>query len=405
MDGIKVVEAAGYLFVPVAAAILADWGAEVIKVEHPRTGDPYRGLRNDFVKPGLPNPMLELPNHGKRSLGLDLTTPEGLELMYELLADADVFVTSFMEEPLRRLKLDYETVRKLNPRIVYARGSGFGTRGPDADKPGFDGAATWTRGGLMWRMTPPGADRPVGQPGSVGDLTGGLSVALGVSAALFQRERTGEAQQVDVSLYGVGIYLSSQSIGAANLGLDYATSGPVGVRNPLVNSYRTADDRWLMLCMLQPDPYWADFCTHIDREDLIDDPRFNVLDVRDAHCDELVKILEETFAARTLDAWREAFATLKGVWSPALSAREIVDDPQVAANGYFPEVLDGTGEVMRAPDGTVFRSATAPVQFGGETIGQLRNMPEAGQHTEEILLERGRDWETIARLKEAGVIT
>ena len=219
---------------------------------------------------------------------------------------------------------------------MYARGSGFGTRGPDADKPGFDGAATWARGGLMWRMTPPDAPKPVGQPGSVGDLTGGLSVALGVSAALFQRERTGVAERVDVSLYGVGIYVSSQSVGAANLGLDYKTSGPVGVRNPLVNSYRTADNRWLMLCMIQPDPYWADFCLHIDRADLVDDSRFTNTDNRDAHCAELVKILEETFASRTLDAWRDAFRTLKGVWAPALSAREIVDDPQVAANEYLP---------------------------------------------------------------------
>jgi crotonobetainyl-CoA:carnitine CoA-transferase CaiB-like acyl-CoA transferase len=257
----------------------------------------------------------------------------------------------------------------------------------------------------MWRMTPPDAPEPVGQPGSVGDLTGGLSVALGVSAALFQRERTGVAEQVDVSLYGVGICVSSQSVGAANLGLDYKTSGPVGVRNPLVNSYRTADGRWLMLCMLQPDPYWADFCLHIDRVDLVDDSRFTNIDNRNAHCAELVTILEETFASWTLDAWRDAFRTLKGVWAPALSAREIVDEPQVAANEYLPEVHDAAGEVVRAPDGTVFRSATAPVQFGGQTVGPLRAMPESGQHTEEILLERGREWETIGRLKEAGVIT
>ncbi len=405
MDGVKVVEAAGYLFVPVAGAVLADWGAEVIKVEHPFTGDPYRGLRNDFVKPGLPNPMLELANHGKRSIGIDLATPEGLELMYELLGEADVFLTSFMMEPLRRLKLDYESVVKVNPRIVYARGSGFGTRGPDADKPGFDGAATWTRGGLMWRMTPPDADQPVQQPGSVGDLNGGLSVALGVSAALFKRERTGEPQRVDVSLYSVGMYISSQSIGAANLGLDYLRSGRVGPRNPLVNTYRTGDERWLMLCMIQPDPYWADFCEHIDRDDLIDDPRFKDIDVRDEHCDDLVKILEDTFASRTLDEWREAFATLQGVWSPALSASEIVADPQVAANDYFPEVLDAEGKPVTAPDGTVFRCVTAPVQFNGETVGPLRAMPSAGQHTEEILLERGHDWPAIIQLKEAGVIT
>jgi crotonobetainyl-CoA:carnitine CoA-transferase CaiB-like acyl-CoA transferase len=405
LDGVKVVEAAGYLFVPVAGAILADWGAEVIKIEHPRTGDPYRGLRNDYVKPGMPNPMLELPNHGKRSLGLDLASDEGRELMYELLADADVFLTSFMREPLQRLQLDYESVRRVNPRIVYARGSGYGPGGPDADKPGFDSAACWARGGLMWRMTPPNAERPTNQPGSVGDLTGGLSVALGVSAALFKRERTGMGEQVDVSLYGVGMYISAQGLGAANIGLDHDTSGPAGMRNPLVNSYRTADDRWLTLCMIQPDPYWADFCAHIDRDDLVEDPRFKSIDVRDDHADELVQILTEIFAGRTLAEWRAAFVTLEGVWDPALSAREIVEDPQVAENGYFPEVVDGEGVAVTAPDGTVFRSMTAPVQFGGEPVGQLQRMPEVGQHTEEILLERGYDWERIGELKAGGVIT
>jgi crotonobetainyl-CoA:carnitine CoA-transferase CaiB-like acyl-CoA transferase len=177
------------------------------------------------------------------------------------------------------------------------------------------------------------------------------------------------------------------------------------MRNPLVNSYRTADDRWLTLCMIQPDPYWADFCAHIDRDDLVEDPRFKSIDVRDDHADELVQILTEIFAGRTLAEWRAAFVTLKGVWDPALSAREIVEDPQVAENGYFPEVVDGEGAAVTAPDGTVFRSMTAPVQFGGEPVGQLQRMPEVGQHTEEILLERGYDWERIGELKAGGVIT
>ena len=407
MSGVRILEVAGYLFVPMASAILADWGADVIKVEHPVTGDPYRGLRNDFVRDGMPNPILELCNHGKRSIGIDLATDEGRRLVYELIADADVFLTSFMEEPLRRLRLDADSVRAVNPTIVYARGSGYGPRGPDADKPGFDAAATWARGGLMWRMTPPDAAAPAEQPGSVGDLTGGLSMALGISAALFKRERTGEFQQVDVSLYGVGVYLSSQSLGAAGLGLDYKQQGRTRFtpRNPLVNTYPTSDCRWLMLCMLQPDPYWPDFCAHIGREDLLDDERFASFPARELHATELVDELDSTFRTKTLAEWRDTFITLRGVWAPALSAEEIVNDPQVAANNYLPELIGADGEPLHAPDGTAFRCATAPIQFGGRNIGALRAMPEAGQDTEEILLERGYSWEDIADLKSAAVTT
>jgi crotonobetainyl-CoA:carnitine CoA-transferase CaiB-like acyl-CoA transferase len=398
MEGIKVVEVAAYVFVPVAGAIMADWGAEVIKVEHPVTGDPYRGLRNDFVKEGLPNPMLELPNRGKRSVAIDIASPEGLDLLYQLVEDADVFLTSFMQGPLDRLKIDFESIKKVNPKIVYVRGSGFGTRGPDAHKPGFDAAATWARAGLMWRMTAPDADAPVAQPGSVGDLTGGLTIATGISAALFKRERTGEAQQVDVSLYHVGMWIMSQSIGAAPLGLAPTPSRDTRENpwNPLVNTYRTSDRRWLMLCMLQPDPYWPDFCEHIDRTDLTDDPRFRNIDVRQEHSAELIKILDDVFAAKTLAEWRDTFETLKGVWSPALSAAEIAVDPQVLENGYFPEV--------ESEDGTKFRSVASPIQFGGELVGTLRAMPEHGQHTEEVLLELGYSWEDIAKFKDAEAI-
>jgi crotonobetainyl-CoA:carnitine CoA-transferase CaiB-like acyl-CoA transferase len=201
------------------------------------------------------------------------------------------------------------------------------------------------------------------------------------------------------------MYISSQSIGAANLGLDYdgTRQGRGNPPNALLNSYRTKDGRWLMLCMLQPDPYWPDFCEHIGRPELITDERFADIDARDRNCPDLVKILDDEFASRTLDEWRDAFETLEGVWAPALSAREIVDDPQVAANGYFPEVLDANGNPVVAPDGTIFRTVTAPIQFKGDTIGALRAMPESGQHTEEILLERGYSWDDIIQLKDAGV--
>ena len=399
MKNIKVVEVAGYVFGPVGAAILADWGADVIKVEHPVSGDPYRGFRGDFVRDGLPNPMLELPNRGKRSIGIDISNPAGRDVLYKLVESADVFLTSFMLEPLERLQIDHEAIRRVNPNAIYARASGFGTKGPDKNKPGFDAAATWARAGFMDRLTQPGAESPVNQPGSVGDLAGGLALATGVSAALFHRERTGEARPVDVSLYHVGMWIMSQSIGAAPLGLSPTPSSDIrkNPRNPLVNSYRTADDRWLALCMLQPDPYWADFCQHIERSDLTDDPRFSKFDVRQDHSQKLVEILDEVFGDRSLAEWCSRFETLRGVWSPAQNAAEVVADPQVLANDYFPEVL--------AQDGTTFRSVASPVQFGGEGVGMLHAMPQAGQNTEEILLEHDYSWETIMALKDQGAIT
>lgn len=399
MEGVHVVEAAGYLMVPTAAAVLADWGADVVKVEHPVAGDPYRGLRNDAVQAGMQNPMLELPNRGKRSVGIDVSTPDGIEVLYELIRKSDVFMTSFMMPTLRKLGLDWDTVHAINPQIIYARGSGYGSRGPDADTPAFDLAATWARGGFIHRMTPPDADEPVQFPGSVGDLSAGLTIASGVAAALFKRSRTDEGLQVDVSLYHTGMWIMAQSIGAAPLGLaPVATSNSrERVRNPLVNSYRTKDRRWLVLCILQSDRYWTDFCEHIERPDLVDDARFVDLYLREANAADLVRVLDEVFAAHDLDEWRRRLATMKGVWAPALSADEISVDPQVMANDYFAEV--------EAMDGSTFRSVASPLQFGGETIGRLRAMPEHAQHTEEVLLEHGWEWDDLIKLKEAGAIS
>lgn len=399
LDGVRVVEAAGYLMVPTAAAILADWGADVIKVEHPVSGDPYRGLRNDAVQPGMQNPMLELPNRGKRSVGIDISTPDGIEVMYELIRRADVFLTSFMMPTLTKLKLDWATVHAINPNVVYARGSGYGTRGPDANTPGFDLAATWARGGFIHRMTPPDADEPVQFPGSVGDLTGGLTIASGVMGALFKRSRTGTGSQVDVSLYHVGMWIMAQSIGAAPLGLaPVATKNSrETVRNPLVNSYRTRDGRWIVLCILQSDKFWEDFCEHIERQDLINDSRFADIFLREQNATELVHILDSVFAQRDFDEWRQRLTTMNGVWAPALSADEIAVDPQVLANDYFAEV--------EALDGSSFRAVASPIQFGGETIGPLRAMPEHAQHTEEVLLELGWTWDDLIELKESKAIS
>ena len=396
MSGVKVVEVASWTFVPAASAILADWGADVVKVEHPETGDPQRGLFNLLTSENGANPMLEVPNRGKRSIGLDISTPEGLQVLHELVKNADVFVTSFLDAQRVKLKIDVEDLRAVNPDLIYARGTGWGPRGPEADRGGFDLASTWARGGIAYLMTPEDGEPPM-MPGSVGDLSGGVTLAGAIAAALFHRERTGRAEVVDVSLYGVGMWLMSQSITGAPLGLSLPR-GPKRTDsfNPLVNPYRTKDNRWLYLVFLQADRWWPELAKHLGRADLAADERFADSMSRMTNAAELIAELDATFATNTLAEWRDTLGGIEGVWAPAMSPEEIGTDPQVLENEFFPEI--------HMDNGNSFRIVACPMQFGATGPGELRQMPEHGQHTEEVLLELGRTWEDIVGYKDAGVI-
>ena len=399
MQGVRVVEVAQWWFVPAAGAILADWGADVIKVEHPVQGDPQRGLVTSGLLPstGGVNFMVEQPNRGKRSVGLDLAHPRGLELLYKLVATADVFLTNFLPPARRRLKIDVDDIRKVNPRIVYVRGHGQGARGPDAEKGGYDAASFWCRGGIGNALTPGDAPAPVMQRAAFGDSTGGMTVAGGIAAALFQRERTGKAPLVDVSLLGTAMWVMAPDIVASKLlGFDLPSGDRTMSPNPIVNSYKTADGRWLFLNMLQPDRFWPDLCTRLGRPDLITDPRYADGPARFEHRAECIRELDAIFASRPLAEWRTMLADAEGVWAPFQTARELPGDPQVAANGYFPELATG--------DGTRFSLVASPVQFD-ETQPELRGAPDLGQHTEEVLLELGLTWEDLAADKESGAIS
>lgn len=396
MQGVKVIEVASWTFVPAATAILADWGADVIKIEHPITGDPQRGMFNLLTSDTGANPMLEVPNRGKRSVGLDIASSEGIEILHELLEDADVFVTSFLEPQRKKLKIDVDDVRAVNPNLVYARGTGWGPRGPEANRGGFDLAASWARGGIAYLMTPDDGEAPA-MPGSVGDLSGGVTLAGAISAALFHRERTGTAEVVDVSLYNVGMWIMSQSITGAPLGLQLPRAPKRSESfNPLVNPYQTKDNRWVYLVFLQADRWFPDFAKHIGRADLAEDERFTDTMSRMTHAADLVDELDAIFASRTLTEWRDVLANIEGVWAPALSPEEIGQDRQVLANDYFPEI--------QMDNGNSFRIVASPMQFGERGPGELRQMPQHGQHTEEVLLEMGRTWEDIVSYKDASVI-
>src|SRR4051794_21749277 len=270
-EGVRVVELAQWVFVPVAGALLADWGADVVRVEK-LEGDPYRALATQGIgtDSGGVNLSVALANRGKRSIALNLQTDDGLALFHELLATADVFLTNLRPGALGRLGLDAETVRGRYPSLIYARGHGFGVRGPDADQAGYDASAFFARGGLAHVLTPPDRDYPISQRGAMGDRNGAMALAFGIAAALLTRTRPGEGPVVDVSLLASAMWtLPSDLLAALNGGTVARVPGRGAMPNPLVGTYRTSDGRHISLVFLEADRYWADFCKLLGRDDLL----------------------------------------------------------------------------------------------------------------------------------------
>jgi crotonobetainyl-CoA:carnitine CoA-transferase CaiB-like acyl-CoA transferase len=395
LKGVRVVEVSSWLFVPAAGAVLADWGADVIKIEHPVTGDPIRGLTNVEASGALMNPNTELPNRGKRSVGLDIAADEGRKILYRLVESADVFLTNFLPDARKRLAIDVDDIRAMNQRVVYALGTGQGSLGPEAECGGFDLASAWARGGAAYQMTPVGGEPP-NQPGSFGDLSGGMNLAGAVAAALYRRERDGHAPVVEVSLYATGMWWMAQAITAGAVGVTREFRTRRNPFNALVNYFPTSDGRWVCLVFLQADRWWPDLCRHLGRPDLVDDPRFARAEARNRNVEECTRVLDEIFVTRTLAEWREHLSTLEGVWAPVLSPAEIREDPQALANEYFPEVDKG--------DGRVYQGIASPVVFDRSPLGTLAGAPEHGQHTEDVLLDLGFDWDDIVALKQRGVV-
>jgi len=310
MQGVRVLEVAQFTFVPAAGAVLADWGADVIKVEHAVTGDAQRGLLkvlglDAMAKGSSFVPIMEGPNRGKRSIGLALEQPGARELLLELARSSDVFLTNFLPGARAKLGIELEDIRAVNPDIIYVRGSGFGHRGPEAAKGGYDSTAFWARGGSADGVTPPDSDVLMGMPaGAYGDSVGGLTIAGGIAAALYKRKVTGETSVVDVSLLGVGAWATQFS---TNLAL--MAGGPLpkvappkhgAATNPLVGSYRTSDGRWLMLTMLQPGRYWPEFVRVADRDELAADERFDSAEKLMTNAAEAAAIVAEILEGRSL---------------------------------------------------------------------------------------------------------
>lgn len=393
MEGVKVVEVGMWVAGPAAAGILGDWGADVVKIEPP-DGDPLRGILS-AVADG-PSPPFELDNRNKRSIALNLAVAEGGEIAARLVDDADVFVTNARPSALARAGLDHETVSARNPRLVYAHITGYGLEGEERDRAAYDVGAFWSRAGVAASLTPEGSPLPY-QRGGMGDHMAGLAAAGAVSAALFARERTGAGQLVSVSLLRIGMYMLGWDISTSlRLGLPTTPITVAAPPNPLISAYETGDGRRFWMLGLQADRHWPDVLRAVDRPEWATDERFASMGDRFKNSAELVLALNEIFATRTLDEWGPIFDREDVWWAPVQHAHEVVDDPQARAAGGFVTVpADGDDPV---------EMVASPVDFAGTPWAPRSMSPEFAQHTEEILLELGEDWDRIIELKDLGAI-
>lgn len=394
LEGLKVVELATYIAAPGAAGILADWGAEVVKIEPPE-GDPIRLFFESIGADTGANPVFELDNRGKRGMALDLSKPEGREALLKLLAGADVFLTNLRPGALARARLDYATLKDEFPRLIYASVTGYGLEGPDADRAGFDVAAFWSRSGVAALTTPKGQE-PFPIRTAMGDHICSLATCSAILAAVVERSRTGVGRLVETSLMRAGVYAVGSDLAiAARFGKVASNRPRKEAVNPLANFFHTKDGRWLCLIPRQGSGDWPKVARAAGCLDLLEDVRFASAKERRANTPALVEALDQGFGALT---FAEAAARLDAedvAWAPVQSALEVLADPQAAAAGCFVETPDGHGGTFKAP--------ATPARFPGADDGPKGPAPRVDQHTDEILAELGYDASAIAHLRAAGV--
>jgi crotonobetainyl-CoA:carnitine CoA-transferase CaiB-like acyl-CoA transferase len=401
--GVRVLEVAQFIFVPSAGVILAEWGADVIKIEHPVRGDAQRGLARVgglVINPDR-NPIIEHANRGKRSVGIDMSTPQGQALIYEIAKTADVFLTNYLPSIRQKLKIDVEHLRAVNPNIIYVRGSAYGEKGAERNTGGFDATAFWARSGIANSVTPEELDGPL-MPGvgGFGDSIAGMNIAAGVSAALYHRNATGEALEVDVSLLSSAWWASGVAVNTATLSNKFTRNrmptagGAPG--SPFIGNFKTSDGRTINLFTMQPGPHFRSLFEHLGRPELADDARFCDAQALMKNWQAASDYVVEAIAAKPFAYWREQLKTYSGQWAPVQSFLELVVDEQALANGMLIDVAAADGD---AP----MRIASGPVQFNQEPSTATR-APEASEHTESFLKELGLEWEQISKLKDAGII-
>ena len=401
LKGIRVLDWTMWQFGPVSAAMMGDMGADVIKIEA-LDGDAGRALRRASTMSmnlaGGRNAYFETCNRNKRGIAVNLKTPEGRDIIYKLVEDADVFVQNFRKGVAERLGIGYDTLRGINPRLVYGSASGYGPEGPDAYLPSFDGCGQ-ARAGLMMSATPIGAKVPARISQGVSEQIGAIMLCNGVLAALVARNQQGIGQRVDTSHLSANMWLQGLGISMSLLsGTQFGAYDRNNPRNALANMYECGDGRWIQLMHLQADRYWTPFLTALGLTEVIDDPRFASEEEKIANGPALVAILDQKFAEKSYDEW-DALLRESGdfIYAKVQTIEELQYDSQVIANDYittFDHPVIGPVKMCNHPN--IFSETPA---------GIWREAPELGQHTEEILVEElGYTWDDIGRLQEAGAI-
>ena len=401
LEGTKVVSMELMEAAPAASVWLADWGAEVIKVE-PLTGDQFRGapgarVGGSWVTLGggvQVNPRFQLLNRNKKSVAVDLKQEQGREIVYRLVKQADVFMSNNELGALNRLKMDYDNLSRINPKIIYAFVNAYGTEGPDRDGPGYDRVSAWARAGFQYTIGEPGAIPPSQRSGMM-DRTVAPHLVAGVLAALLHREKTGRGQKLGISLYQSAVWTIGGDVQTALTGDALPRDDRTKATNPLWSSYRARDGRWICLGMLRPDPYWGPFCQAVERPELERDPRFIDSERRRQNCQELVRLLDELFATRDVADWEKRCREHNLIYSRVQSPSEVTTDPQALANDFFVD--------LRHPAGRM-ETIASPVKFFQDPGSVRSPAPELGQDTGQVLAELGYDDGEIARMKDQKVV-
>jgi len=391
-SGVRVIELAQYVYVPGAGVMLADQGAEVIKIET-IDGDPYRTLRAGGDRNlGNINIAMEQNNRNKKSVALDLKSEEGREALLRLVETADVFLTSLRPKAISSLRLDVEDLRARNPKIIYVRGNGVGFKGAEANRPGFDASAFWARGGACYAFTRPG-EQPASPRPAYGDHTGSIAIAYGIAAALFRRASTGEPSVVENSLLSTAAWVLSGDLTLTQLP-GYETHMKNRPISPLMYSYTTRDEKMVQLMILNPEPRWEAVCKVLGLDNLVDDPRFASQAERMVNAGELIALVQEKFSMRDYAEWKPLLESIDIPWEPISSIHDVVNDPQVHANHMMQKM---------AVDGREVDIVAGPTSFDGEPIAGVPDCaPRLGAHTEEMLRQAGYSDAEIADLQGKG---